>query len=67
MGDITENITYQPLGNKTITCIDCGEEVVVDAKDNKTERCNECYETHRRNKVKENVRRYRERNKNKDM
>ena len=58
---------YQPIGTKTITCIDCGEEVVVDAKDNKTERCNECYEIHRRNKVKENVRRYRERNKNKDM
>ena len=30
---------YQPIGTKTITCIDCGKEVEVDAKDNKTCRC----------------------------
>ena len=60
----TVQVTYI---TKTITCIDCGEEVEVNAKDNNTERCDECYETYRRNKVKENVRRYRERNKDKNM
>lgn len=38
---------YQPIGTKTITCIDCGEEVMVDAKDNKTERCEKCYKRYR--------------------
>lgn len=40
--------TYQPIGTKTIICIDCGEEVEVDAKDNKTERCENCQ--HKRDK-----------------
>ncbi len=38
---------YQPIGTKTIKCIDCGEDVEVDAKDNKTERCDVCYKKYR--------------------
>lgn len=37
---------YQPIITKAITCIDCGEEVVVDAKDNKTERCEKHQKEH---------------------
>ena len=59
--------TYQPIGTKTIQCIDCGKEVEVDSKDNKTERCEECYKIYRRNKIKENVRNYRKRINNKNM
>lgn len=35
---------YIPKGTKKITCIepDCSQEVIVDAKDNKTVRCDEC-------------------------
>ena len=58
---------YQPIGTKTIVCIDCGKDVEVDALDNQTNRCEECYEVYRRNKVRENVKRYRERNKTKEM
>ena len=39
--------TYQPIGTKTITCIDCGKEVEVDAKDTKTNRCDRCYKAYR--------------------
>lgn len=49
--------TYQPLLTKTITCIDCGKEVVVDSKDNKAERCGNCQKI----KDRENgAKRYRE-------
>ena len=30
---------YQPIGTKTIQCIDCGKDVEVDALDNQTNRC----------------------------
>lgn len=33
---------YQPIGFKIIKCVDCGKNVEVDAKDNKTIRCKEC-------------------------
>lgn len=59
--------TYQPISTKTIQCIDCGKDVEVDSKDNKTERCEECYKIYRRNKIKENVRNYRKRINNKNM
>ena len=39
--------TYQPIGTKTIICIDCGKEVEVDAKDTKTNRCDKCYGVYR--------------------
>jgi len=55
---------YQPIETKTINCIDCGKEVFVDSKDNQTVRCDECYKVWRRDNVKENVRRFREKSKN---
>jgi hypothetical protein len=33
---------YQLIKNKTIKCIDCGRQIKVDAKDNKTLRCESC-------------------------
>jgi hypothetical protein len=33
---------YQPIGTKTIQCIDCGKEVEVDSKANNIKRCDEC-------------------------
>jgi len=51
--------TYQPIGTKTITCIDCSEEVEVDAKDNKTERCEKCREIHLRELKRLEMQRYR--------
>ena len=33
---------YQPIKIKTLTCVDCGEEFVVDSKNNHSKRCNEC-------------------------
>ena len=40
---------YQPIQHKTLTCIDCGKEFVVDSKANKSCRCQECYKVYRRN------------------
>lgn len=37
---------YQPIGTKTIICIDCGKEVEVDALSRKI-RCEECYKLER--------------------
>lgn len=54
---------YQPLESKNIQCVDCGKVVGVDPKDNETCRCEECYKKYRKMKVKENVRRFREKNK----
>ena len=51
--------TYQPLISKTIICIDCGEKVEVDAKDNKTERCEKCREIHLRELKRLEMQRYR--------
>lgn len=39
---------YQPLKEKTITCIDCGKPVLVKSKDNQTNRCEQCYKQYRR-------------------
>ena len=39
---------YQPIETKIITCVDCGKEINVDAKDNQTIRCNDCYKKYRR-------------------
>lgn len=39
---------YQPIETKTVICVDCGEEFSVDAKDNQTIRCNDCYKKYRR-------------------
>ena len=55
--------TYQPIGTKTITCIDCGEEVEVDAWDMTKVRCDECYEVYRKNRKLETQRKRRENDK----
>ena len=39
---------YQPIETKTVICVDCGKEFSVDAKDNQTIRCNDCYKNYRR-------------------
>ena len=39
--------TYTPMNTKIITCIDCGKEFVVDARNNRTCRCSGCYTTYR--------------------
>ena len=56
--------TYQPIGTKTIKCIDCGEEVEVNAKDNETCRCDKCREIHKRELKRLEMQRYRARKKN---
>lgn len=48
---------------KAIKCIDCGADVVVNKFDTETCRCEECYKEHRRQSVRENVRRFRDKNK----
>lgn len=37
-----EHQGYQPIETKTIQCIDCGKEVVIDSKANNRTRCEEC-------------------------
>lgn len=39
---------YTPQGSKTVVCVDCGKEIKVDAKDNKTCRCKDCYNKYRK-------------------
>ena len=53
---------YIPQEYKMIICEDCGKEFEVDAKNNQSSRCSDCYAKHRREKVKENVQKYREKN-----
>lgn len=50
---------YEPIGDKTIVCIDCGTKFSVDAKDTESCRCKECQ--HKRNKelTRERVKRFR--------
>lgn len=48
---------------KVIKCIDCGTDVVVSILNTETNRCEDCYKEHRRNTVRDNVRRFREKNK----
>ena len=45
---------------KAIKCIDCGEDVMVSKYDTETCRCEECYKEYRRQTVRENVRRFRD-------
>lgn len=57
---------YKPKGYKTVVCVDCGKGFKVNAKDNQTCRCKDCYikyrkeykaknERERRIKMKENL------------
>lgn len=48
---------------KAIKCVDCGEDLVVSKFDTETCRCEDCYKEHRRQAVRENVRRFRDKNK----
>ena len=50
---------YQPIETKTVICVDCGNEFSVDARNNKSIRCDECYKIYRRKCVKNNVKHYR--------
>lgn len=43
---------YQPVGEKTIKCIDCGEDVEVDAKANNRNRCDKCIADAKREKYR---------------
>ena len=47
---------------KVIKCIDCGVDVVLGVLNTETNRCEDCYKEHRRQNVRENVRRFREKN-----
>ena len=48
-----------PIAKKTIACIDCGCNFDIDAKDNQTDRCPECYKKYRRKFKTEKQREYR--------
>ena len=50
---------YQPKVVKTVTCVDCGKEIVVSSKDTETCRCDECYKNYRNNYRKEFMRKAR--------
>lgn len=45
---------------KTIMCVNCGKEVKILPKDTRTCMCEECYKEHRKQNIKENVQRYRD-------
>ena len=50
---------YQPIGTKTITCIDCGKEVEVDGIVKNKKRCDECQKIYIRKLKTEKQREYR--------
>lgn len=52
--------SYQPIGTKTLKCIDCGKDVDVDSRNMTKDRCDDCYVAYRKLKVRENVKRHRE-------
>lgn len=41
-------VGYNPMETKTVICVDCGCEFEVDARNNRSERCDECYIQHRK-------------------
>ena len=47
-------------GVKTVICIDCGRPFEVSTKNTKTNRCPECYELYRNEKVRQNMQKMRE-------
>ena len=47
---------------KLIQCVDCGTDFVINKYNTETCRCEDCYKEHRRDKIRENVRRFREKN-----
>ena len=55
-----ECAAYIPKEYKAVTCVDCGTEFVVDAKNNQSCRCSKCYTIYRRKYYKEKKREQRE-------
>jgi hypothetical protein len=53
---------YQSIEFKTIQCVDCGCDVVIDARNMTKTRCDKCYSIHRRKQINENVKKYRNKN-----
>ena len=51
-------VYYTPIQYKTITCIDCGEEITVSSMDNETCRCENCRDIHLKQLKSEQNRRY---------
>ena len=51
---------YQPIQFKTLTCVDCGKEFVVNSKSNKSCRCEDCYKEYRKIYYRENKRKQRQ-------
>ena len=49
---------YQPIATKTLTCIDCGQEFVVNGNNKRTCRCPECQRGLRKRKINENAKKY---------
>ena len=56
---------YEPIGEKTIICDDCGVEFRVDAKDTESCRCDVCNEIYQKERNAKKNKAYRERKKNK--
>lgn len=40
--------TYTPQVTKTITCIDCGKDIILDSKNNRSHRCSDCQAKYRK-------------------
>lgn len=53
-------IGYIPISTKKIVCVDCGKEFQIDSMNNRSCRCPDCYTQYRKKKIKESVKRYRE-------
>ena len=51
---------YQSIETKTIVCVDCGEEVVVSAKNNKSCRCEYCQQEFNKENTRKRVQKYRD-------
>lgn len=60
----SECATYQPVGDKIITCVDCGKEFSVSALSTETVRCGECNGIYQKKRNTEKLRMYRKRIKN---
>ena len=56
---------YEPIGEKTVVCVDCGAEFKVDAKDTESCRCDVCNDVYQKVRNAKKNKAYRERNKNK--
>lgn len=52
---------YQPIGMKTVKCVDCGRDFKVNSKDTKSKRCDNCQTQYRRMWDRERKRRNSER------